>query len=114
MTIDFYWSKGSPRSQAALLTIRALELDVNFKEVKMYEGEQVKTKFLSINPEHCLPTIVDGDFKLWESRVISTYLVSQYGKNDNLYPKDAKSKASVDRLMYFDSSVLNARFADYI
>merc|ERR1719397_607978 len=48
--------------------------------------------------------MVDGDFKLNESRAIAAYLVNMYGgdKKEQLLPSDAKTRAVVDQRMYFD------------
>lgn len=60
---------------------------------------------IQINFQHVVPTLVDGDFVLWESRAINTYLVSAYAKDDSLYPKDLKKRAIVDQRLYFDASL---------
>lgn len=66
-----------------------------------------------MNPTHTIPTIVDGDFSLWESRAVCIYLVEKYGKNDSLYPKDVKQRALVNQRIFFDLGTLYQRFADY-
>ena len=67
--------------------------------------------FLQINPHHTIPTLVDGDFKLNESRAIAGYLVQKYGKDDSLYPKPPALRAVVDQRMYFDMGILYKSFS---
>ncbi|XP_055641162.1 glutathione S-transferase 1-like isoform X2 [Toxorhynchites rutilus septentrionalis] len=65
--------------------------------------------FLKINPQHTVPTIVDDDYVLWESKAIATYLVEQYKPDSALYPTDPKERGIVNQRLYFDSTVLFAR-----
>ncbi|XP_047494100.1 uncharacterized protein LOC125042503 [Penaeus chinensis] len=110
MTIDFYYFLPSPFCRSVLLTARALGLNLNLKETDVWEGEQKKPEFVALNPQHSVPTLVDGDLTLWESRAICTYLVSRYGKDDSLYPRDPKVRARIDGLLYFDMGTLWPRF----
>ena len=84
------------------MTADCLGLDYDYRNINLMTGEQMQPKFLSINPQHSLPTLVDGDLILNESRPIAGYLVNKYGKNDKLYPKDPVLRAKVDQRLYFD------------
>lgn len=42
-----------------------------------------------------------------------TYLADQYGKNDSLYPKDAKKRAVVNQRLFFDLGTLYQAFSAY-
>ena len=67
-----------------------------------------------MNPQHTIPTLNDEGFYLNESRGIATYLVSKYGKNDNLYPKDVATRAIVDARLYFDMGVFYKAMGDIV
>ena len=47
---------------------------VELVPVDMGKGDHLKAEFLDLNPNHKVPVLVDGDFKLWESAAICMYL----------------------------------------
>ncbi|XP_042243367.1 glutathione S-transferase 1-like [Homarus americanus] len=114
MTLDFYYMAPSAPCRSVMLTAKAVGVELNLKELDLMAGEQMKPEFIAINPQHCVPTLVDDDFALWESRPICSYLVNQYGEDDSLYPSDPKTRAQVDRLLYFDMGTLYHRFGEYV
>ncbi|XP_017301057.1 glutathione S-transferase 1-like [Diaphorina citri] len=80
-----------------------LTFSVQLKQVTFAPGETLDTAFLKQNPRRSLPALVDGDLLICDSHAINAYLVSAYGKNDVLYPKDSKDRALVDQRLYFDA-----------
>lgn len=92
-------------SRGALLAARAVGFPIDIKTVNLFEKEQFNPDFIRLNPQHCVPTLDDNGFVLWESRAIAIYLAEKYGKDD-LYPKDIKKRALVNQRLYFDSSFL--------
>jgi glutathione S-transferase len=85
-------------------TILHLGLTVEVIEPPM--GDLKKPEYLAINPNGKVPTLVDGDFKLWESRVIMQYLASTK-PGSALWPNDAKKQADIARWQFWESSHLS-------
>ncbi|KAG7190908.1 hypothetical protein KM043_006967 [Ampulex compressa] len=113
MPIDLYQLPGSGPCRSVRLAAAALGVELNLKAVDLMNGEQMKPEFLKMNPQHTIPTMDDNGFYLWESRAIMTYLADQYGKNDTLYPKDAKKRAMVNQRLFFDMGTLYQSFSEY-
>ncbi|XP_068241715.1 glutathione S-transferase 1-like [Palaemon carinicauda] len=113
MPVDLYYHKISAPCRSVMLTAKAIGLTLNLKELDVLKGEQMKPEFLAINPQHTIPTMVDGHIKLWESRAICSYLASQYGKDDSLYPANPKARCMVDQRLYFDMGTLQQRWYNY-
>jgi len=112
--IDVYGMSLSAPCRIVNMTAECLGLEYNFKVVDLMAGEHMKPEFLALNPMHNIPTMVDGDFVMNESRAIAAYLVNKYGKDDKLYPKDAEVRARVDQRLYFDMGVFYKAFGECV
>lgn len=74
--------------------------------VDLLKGEQFSAEYQAINPAGTVPTLVDGDFKLFDSCAISIYLVEKYAKNDDLYPRDPIARAKVNEKLFYCASTV--------
>ncbi|KAJ8924956.1 hypothetical protein NQ315_001121 [Exocentrus adspersus] len=109
MTPKLYYADVSPAVRSTLLAVKALDIDLELVPVNLMAGEHLKPEFLQLNPLHTVPTLEDGDFAIFDSHAINTYLAGKYGKDDSLYPKDLQRRAVVDQRMYFNCGVLFPR-----
>ena len=82
------------RRVAALL--EAAQLPFELRHVAMNEGEHMSPAYLKINPNHQVPTLVDGDLKIHESTAILRYLCQRHGLED-WYPSAPAVRAGVDQ-----------------
>ena len=104
---------GSSPCRAVMMTAKAVGIELNKKLLNLMAGEHMTPEFLKINPQHTIPTLVDGDFALWESRAVMVYLVEKYAKTDSLFPKCPKKRAVINQRLYFDMGTLYKSFGDY-
>lgn len=86
----------------------AHELDLTYRRIDagMQFGRNGDPDYLAMNPNGRVPTLVDGDFALWESNSIMRYLVLAYGQDSPLYPAAPKLRASADRWLDWTLSTL--------
>src|ERR1700726_5280546 len=77
-----------------------LKTPLEFEFVDLTKGASHTPAYLAINPTGRTPTLVDGDFKLWESNAIMQYIA---GKSANaLWPTDdAKKRADIARWQFW-------------
>ncbi|XP_037929867.1 glutathione S-transferase 1-like [Teleopsis dalmanni] len=101
-----YGIDASPPVRACLLTLKALDLPFEYKQVNLLQGEHLSKEYLAKNPQHTVPTLEDDGHFIWDSHAIIAYLVRKYGKDDKLYPKDFLQRAVVDQRLHFESSVV--------
>lgn len=92
----------SPTSRKVLGVIHHLKIDVEIVELEAFSGSTKAPNYLELNPNGFVPTLVDGDLKLWESCAILKYLSDLYPDND-LTPKDIKSQADMWRWIHWES-----------
>ncbi|UXI15364.1 cilia- and flagella-associated protein 20 [Sarcoptes scabiei] len=112
--IELYVVPPSPPCRAVIIAARYMNINIQLIQMDLMKGEQREDWFVKMNPQHCLPTINDNGFILWESRAIMSYLANRYAPNNPIYPKNPKRRGVVDRLMQFDLNVLYRSFGDYL
>jgi len=69
-------------------------------------GQTKDPQYLAINPNALVPTLVDGDFTLWESNSIVRYLAARHDDNRRLEPADLQVRARAQMWMDWQLSVL--------
>ncbi|WYM01010.1 MAG: glutathione S-transferase family protein [Gloeotrichia echinulata CP02] len=75
--LKLYYNPISPNARRVWLTL--LEKEISFEPVMMkLDGDQLEPEFLSINPFHYIPVVVDDGLRLVESLAIMDYLESKY------------------------------------
>jgi glutathione S-transferase len=75
------------------------ELDLTYERIDagLHYGRNHEPDYLAMNPNARVPTMVDGDYVLWESNSVMRYLCMTYGKGASIYPAEPKRRAAVDR-----------------
>jgi glutathione S-transferase len=72
-------------------------------------GGNDKPEYLKMNPNGLVPTLVHGDFVLWESNAILRYL-GRLHRNTGLYPEDPQACAIVDQWVDWQTTTLSPGF----
>lgn len=84
------------------------ELDLAYERIDagMQFGKNDQPDYLAMNPNGRVPTLVDGDYVLWESNSVMRYLCMAYGGGSPIYPVEPKPRAGVDRWLDWSLSTL--------
>src|ERR1700742_1534152 len=84
------------------------ELDLAYERIDagMAFGRNTEPDYLAMNPNARVPTLVDGDYVLWESNSVMRYLALAYRPDSPLYPQTPKQRAGVDRWLDWTLSTL--------
>ncbi len=98
--MKLYGFPASPNTWKVRALAAYLKTPLEFEFVDLLQGAQHTPAYLALNPTGRTPTLVDGDFKLWESNAILQYLASK--STTPLYPSDARGRADVTRWLCWD------------
>ena len=99
------------RRVVALLEEAGLEHEI--RHVALDTGAHMSPDYLAINPNHQVPTLIDGDVKLHESHAILRYLCAKHGLDD-WYPADVKTRAVVDQWLDWTQCRLGPAVIDVV
>jgi glutathione S-transferase len=101
------WGRAnSVNVQKVLWCLRELDLSYQRIDAGMAFGRNTEPDYLAMNPNGRVPTLVDGDYVLWESNSVMRYLVLAYGPGSSIYPSEPKRRAGVDRWLDWTLSTL--------
>jgi len=101
--MKLYHNPLSPNVRRVRLTAAVLGLELEEKLLDFSKGEHKSPEYMALNPNGAVPTLVDGDFVLTESRSIMQYLASKKPEA-GLLPRDEAARADVTRWQFWDSS----------
>jgi glutathione S-transferase len=101
--MKLYMNPLSPNVRRVRLTAALLELQLQEKRLDFTKGEHKTPEYLALNPNGAVPTLVDGDFVLTESRAIMQYLAAKRPES-GLIPRDEQARADIMRWQFWDAS----------
>lgn len=110
--MKLYFNPLSPNVRRVRLTAAVLGIELEEKLLDFSKGEHKSPEYLALNPNGAVPTLVDGDFVLTESRSIMQYLASKKPES-GLLPRDEAARADVTRWQFWDSSHFSPQLGTY-
>lgn len=109
-----YGTNASIFTRLVLFVFEELGLSYELIQVDFSVRAHKDSKYMQeVHPFGQVPVLLDGDFKLFESRAIARYLVSKHAStqaSESLYPSDLKSRAIVEQWMSVNQSNLGPVF----
>jgi glutathione S-transferase len=93
----------SANGRKPLALAHHLKISLQVHTVNVYAGEGRSAGYLALNPFGKIPTLVDGDWVLWESNAILQYLCEMYG-GGALGSRDARQRADVARWLFWEAA----------
>jgi len=96
--IEVYWASGSCNSWCVLLTLAVKRAPYASKLLQFSKGEHKSPEYLALNPRGKAPCVRDGEYVLYESLAIMSYL-------DRKHP---------DPPLYGDTPALGGRIAQLV
>jgi len=81
--------------------------------VALDKGAHMQPDFLALNPNHQVPTLIDGDVRIHESNAILRYLCNKYELSD-WYPSDPGLRAEIDQWLDWNQCRMSRSVVDIV
>ncbi|WP_432474276.1 glutathione S-transferase family protein [Amphritea sp. HPY] len=104
--MKLYVVAGSPNSRKVLAVANHTGIDVEVEYLDFFEGDLGNEAYKALNPNAMVPTLVDGDLKLWESNAINQYLADT-SENNTLFPQNLAQRADIVRWQFWELAHFN-------
>ena len=96
----------SSNVQKVLWAAGELGLEFEREDIGGPFGGNDTPDYLALNPNGYVPTLIDGDYTLWESNSIVRYLAATHGAGA-LWPADPRIRGSAERWMDWQIATLS-------
>ncbi|XP_063830472.1 glutathione S-transferase E14-like isoform X1 [Ostrinia nubilalis] len=100
-----YGDEASPPVRFVMMTASILKIQLDFRKVDLFLGENKTELYSKINPLHKVPALDTGKQVICDSHAIALHLCRQ-SKHQDLYPEDNFTRARVDQMLFFNSGLL--------
>ncbi len=109
------WSWPTPNGHKVHIMLEELELPYDVIPVNIGAGDQFKSEFLAITPNHRIPALVDPDgpsgrIELFESGAILIYLAEKTGR---LMPTEPRARYACLQWLMFQMGGVGPMFGQY-
>lgn len=101
--LKLYATPLSANGRKVLAVAEELDLQADVQLVNVYAGEGRRPSYLAVNPAGKIPTLIDGEVKLFESNAILVYLAEVHGGYE-LWSKDPVQRAQMLRWLFWESA----------
>jgi glutathione S-transferase len=105
--VKIYDFAPSPNARKVRFVAYEIGLEPTFVNVNIFKGESHTPEFLAKNPNGRIPVLEDGNFILWESNAIVSYLAQAHPEK-GLLPTDLQRRCEVDQWMFWQSAHLSS------
>jgi glutathione S-transferase len=107
--MKLYFHPASTTSRPVMLFASEARIPLDMQVVDLFTGEHHQPPFDAVNPNHLVPVLDDGGFRLTESSAILKYLADK--ADSPMYPKDLQQRARINERMDWVNTQLCRDFA---
>ena len=111
--MDLYFSPISQHSRRVVSLLEEVGIPYEAKLVDMMKGEFMSEAFMAINPNHQVPTLIDGETTLHESHAILRYLCTKHELTD-WYPTELAHRAQVEQWLDWTQCRMSPAVVDIV
>jgi glutathione S-transferase len=100
--------------RSVLAYLKFSDIDYTFVRTLALLGENLTEEYQKINPFQAIPAILHGDYNLWESAAIVTYISEVYDKDNSWYPKDLRVRGRINAYLHWHHQAVRDPCMAYI
>jgi glutathione S-transferase len=100
--VEFYYGRLSGNSARTAFALHEAGVHYSGRLVYTPKGENRSPAYVAINPTGKVPSLTDGELRLWESNAINWYVAEKHPET-RLLPPTLAGRASVQRWLMFQA-----------